>query len=464
MKTWLPALQRGCYAASLALLCLTIGLAPLPFGSVGLPAISVWTAILGIVAVLATAGSRQVSQPWLLLVLWGFCGCWLTVLYFQTAHPAPFLSKLASPLWKQSSELLGDEFRPVISVVRGQPLSSQGPALLATLALSCGFVVGAGRRNARWILGSFAGSGILYAIYGIVSFLIDPTSLLGIEKEAYQTVLTATFVNRNTAAVYFGSCAVIWLLVLCENVHHSAAQPLSWRRLTAKFQGGVSAATAVTLGALFLCLTTMFMTGSRAGSLTSMVGLTIAFLAYFARTLPSRSSFLLASVSVVAAAGILVQTLGGSVTERVDVQGLSDEGRWQTYRSTVRLISDVPYLGTGLGTFAWIFPAYRSGEISIWGVWDRAHNTLLELAVEVGVPMTVLLCIGWVLMFGLLFRGIVIRRRNIAIPAAAMAIFAIATLHSMVDFSLQIPGYAVIFFAVVGAGLAHSFQPAAKPH
>jgi O-antigen ligase len=200
----------------------------------------------------------------------------------------------------------------------------------------------------------------------------------------------------------------------------------------------------------------MFMTGSRAGSLASLFGLAMAFLAYFARTLSSRSSFLVAAICAVAFAGILIQTLGGTVSDRVDVEGLSDEGRLQTYRSTLRLIGDVPWLGTGLGTFAWVFPAYRSAEISSSGVWDRVHNTVLELAVEVGVPMTLLLCAGWLLFFSRLLRGVAIRRQNIALPAAAMAILAIATTHSMVDFSLQIPGFSIIVFAIVGVGLAQS--------
>jgi len=33
----------------------------------------------------------------------------------------------------------------------------------------------------------------------------------------------------------------------------------------------------------------------------------------------------------------------------------------------------------------------------------------------------------------------------------------------MVDFSLQIPGYAIVAFAVVGGGLGQSFRPSPEP-
>ena len=36
-----------------------------------------------------------------------------------------------------------------------------------------------------------------------------------------------------------------------------------------------------------------------------------------------------------------------------------------------------------------------------------------------------------------------------------IAILALA--HSLIDFSLQIPGYAIVVFALLGAGLAQSF-------
>jgi O-antigen ligase len=120
------------------------------------------------------------------------------------------------------------------------------------------------------------------------------------------------------------------------------------------------------------------------------------------------------------------------------------------------MIADHPWFGTGLGTFLWAFPAYRD-DVSLWGIWDRAHSTPLELAADVGVPLAALLVVAWVVGLAVLMRGVRVRRRGRAVPIAGLAVAVLASLHAMVDFSLQIPGYSIIAFTLMGAGLAQSF-------
>ena len=43
-----------------------------------------------------------------------------------------------------------------------------------------------------------------------------------------------------------------------------------------------------------------------------------------------------------------------------------------------------------------------------------------------------------------------------AVLSAALGVAVVALLHSLVDFSMQIPGFAIIVFAIVGAGLSQS--------
>jgi len=122
------------------------------------------------------------------------------------------------------------------------------------------------------------------------------------------------------------------------------------------------------------------------------------------------------------------------------------------------MIAEHPWFGTGLGTFVWSFPSYRSTEVSLFGVWDRAHSTPLELIADLGIPLAVVTGLGWILILALLIRGATRRRRDRMVPLAALSVALICLLHSMVDFSLQVPGYAIVAFAVVGVGLAQSFR------
>ena len=44
------------------------------------------------------------------------------------------------------------------------------------------------------------------------------------------------------------------------------------------------------------------------------------------------------------------------------------------------------------------------------------------------------------------------------VPLAALCASVAGALHSMIDFSLQITGYAVVIAALLGAGLSQSFR------
>jgi hypothetical protein len=91
-------------------------------------------------------------------------------------------------------------------------------------------------------------------------------------------------------------------------------------------------------------------------------------------------------------------------------------------------------------------------------VWDIAHNTLLEIAADMGVPIAALVALGWVTILVTLICGVRHRSRDLIVPISALAVAMLATLHSLVDFSLQIPGYGIVALALIGTGLAQSFS------
>src|SRR5262249_49872949 len=188
--------------------------------------------------------------------------------------------------------------------------------------------------------------------------------------------------------------------------------------------------------------------------------LAVAFVCYAYRYLPPRRLLgTIAGGGILVLAGLVV--LGGDILARFDatgIEGMLDRGRWDVYASTLRMIADRPWFGTGLGTFALAYPAYRSGDTSMWGTWDRAHSTPLELAAELGLPLAGIIFLAWSAVLVILVRGIFVRRRDQIVPTAAFAVALLAILHSLVDFSLQIPGYAMVAFALTGAGLAQSFR------
>ncbi|QAU48761.1 O-antigen ligase family protein [Bradyrhizobium guangzhouense] len=457
MRHWLPNIRWSWSLPSVFILYFVVAFAPFPFGSTNDLSIAFWCLCLGIAMIFAPTRDLRKPHLWMIAGIGLIVAGYAFVLHEQLSdHPwiAPF-----QPIWKQASDLLGVPIAPSASIVKNEAFFALGAPLANILAILLGITVGSDRERARRILWVIAISGALYALYGVLSFLIEPTMILWRDKQFYLGSVTGTFINRNTAAAYFGSCAVIWTLLILEDIRRRLPERhIEWRRLSLDLRAIPLKEISPQLAALLICLMAMFMTTSRAGVGLSLLAMIIATTVFLRRDLPPRTGILIALGSGVAVALGLLQLLGGQVSSRFDSQGLVDEGRVEAWKSTLRIIADNPWFGTGMGTFQWAFPPYRSPNISISGVWDRAHSTPLELASDVGIPLALLVAVGWAAMLGILANGVFGRRRDLVIPLAAAATATLSLLHSCLDFTLQIPGYSIPFFALFGVGLAQSFR------
>jgi O-antigen ligase len=444
------------------ILCLAIGGAPLPFGSRDPITVAFWCFLLGFG--LLFASPRQLRSGHFLLLggIAFIIACYGFVLHEQLAEH-PWIAS-PNPIWAKTSELLGRPLPPSVSIIRGEPFYALGAQLANVLALVLGLIVGADRDRARRSLQVMVWAGVGYAAYGIANLLFDPTAFLWREKTVNTDSLTATFINRNTAAAYFGSCAVACLIMLMASVRRKLpAGPIVWAKLAPKIVSGDQRQIIIRFVMFFVCLSAMFMTGSRGGVLLSLFAMVVAFIVFLGRDLPRAISLVLAVAGAGAVALVLLQFLGGNVESRINAEGLVEQGRLAAYQSALRIIADYPWFGTGLGTFTSIFPAYRSGNISIFGVWNVAHSTPLELAVELGIPLTLVIAAGWIVAIVVLIRGTRRSRRDTVVPHVAFAVSLIALLHSSIDFSLQVSGYAIVVFALVGVGLAQSIHADSLP-
>ncbi|WP_439405856.1 O-antigen ligase family protein [Bradyrhizobium sp. DASA03076] len=457
MHLRLPHIRWSWSLPAVFLLYFVAAGAPFPFGSTNDLSIAFWCLCLGIAVIVAPTRDLRRPHLWMIGGIFVIVAGYTFVLHEQLSdHPwiAPF-----NPIWKQASELLEVPIAPSASIVKNEAFFALGAPLANILAIVLGITVGADRERARRLMWVIAISGALYALYGVASFLIEPTMILWRDKTAYLGSVTGTFINRNTAAAYFGSCAVIWMLLIVEDVRKRVPERhIEWKRLSMDLRSIPPRDIMPQLVALLICLMAMFMTGSRAGVALSLLAMIVSFTVYLRKDLPPRTGIWISLGSGIAVALGLMQLLGGRVSSRFDSQGLVDEGRAEAWKSTLHIIADNPWFGTGMGTFQWAFPPYRSPNISIRGIWDIAHSTPLELASDVGIPLALLVAIAWAIMFIILARGVFGRRRDVIIPLAASATATLSLLHSCLDFTLQIPGYAIPFFALFGAGLAQSFR------
>ena len=114
------------------------------------------------------------------------------------------------------------------------------------------------------------------------------------------------------------------------------------------------------------------------------------------------------------------------------------------------LIDNLPF-GTGFGTFQDVFPGYRDHVCAgINGIWDAAHNSFIEGGMGLGLLFLVLAPVAIALLVRAFLIGLRERQRYRFVPALGLASLLLICLHSLVDFSLQIPAVAFYAAAIFG--------------
>jgi O-antigen ligase len=131
--------------------------------------------------------------------------------------------------------------------------------------------------------------------------------------------------------------------------------------------------------------------------------------------------------------------------------------RWAIWENTIQILKDFPLLGSGLGTFAQIFPMYRSFYFR--GLVTHAENDFLQLASEVGLVGLGLLAILFLFLFfkgGRSIRAEISPQRYIG-RGALTGILALMV-YSLVEKNLQVPANALLYTFLWGLAITPSFQ------
>ena len=126
------------------------------------------------------------------------------------------------------------------------------------------------------------------------------------------------------------------------------------------------------------------------------------------------------------------------------------------YANVNRAIGDNPALGFGYGTFANSYRLYDPLESGVH--YDRAHNTWLENAFELGVPAALLLYLALGGLVWTCLKGVRRRHRDWVYPATGVAASVLVGLHAILDFSLQIPAVAILYACIMGIACAQSYS------
>ena len=192
---------------------------------------------------------------------------------------------------------------------------------------------------------------------------------------------------------------------------------------------------------------TIFLSGSRGG----MIAFVLEIVLFAALTFGKRRSprMALGSMAVcVLVLGFLVFLGKGQILGRL---GDLDPGiRLDITKGCLKMFSHRPVWGWGLGTFPTVYPSYRSFYTNLFV--NEAHNDYAQLLVETGLlgfglMLWFLICLyrhGWPTSRRWEFRW------DGAVSLAALLGCTGILFHSFVDFNLQIPANAALFYVLCG--------------
>ena len=127
-------------------------------------------------------------------------------------------------------------------------------------------------------------------------------------------------------------------------------------------------------------------------------------------------------------------------------------------RDCLRMLFKRPFLGWGLGTFPIVYPQFRSFYSTFFV--NEAHNDYLQLLVETGLAG--FLIAVWFLV--LVFRQAMTKLKDWtetstgALTVAALLGCVGILVHSFLDFNLQIPANAALFYVLCALAAAPALQ------
>jgi O-antigen ligase len=212
---------------------------------------------------------------------------------------------------------------------------------------------------------------------------------------------------------------------------------------------------------------TIFLSGSR-GGMIAIVAELIILAASLVRQKRSLRTAIGIAVFLAIVVGLLVWIGGGELSQRIATAGpghteLSSDIRTYINRDGLRMFLKKPVLGWGLGTFPIVYPEFRTFYTNFFV--NEAHNDYLQLLVEMGLLGFATMLWFVVTLYVRAFKKI----RNWptemsgAVTLACLLGLSGILVHSAVDFNLQIPANAALFYVLCTIAASEPFvKPARK--
>ena len=303
--------------------------------------------------------------------------------------------------------------------------------------------------------------GILEAFYGLFELYNKNPRILFYEKVHYLDSVTGTFVNRNHLSGYLEMVISLCIGLIIARMDLGSLAGLRWReKLLRLSEKGLGTNILLSLGVVIMSVAVIF---SKSRSGVSL--LVFAFILFFGlsmlfiRGTVHQKSWIRKFLTIIFLFILFIALYVGidANLERFALDKILQAERPVVWANTFTIFSDYPLFGTGLGTFASIYPAYEDSKEFFR--YSHAHNDYLEYLAELGIFGFIFLA-GGILI--LLINSFLVwkERRHPWVKGLALGGLVAVTcmlIHSVTDFNLQIPANMVLFSVVLSLTITVSF-------
>ena len=288
-----------------------------------------------------------------------------------------------------------------------------------------------GEKRRKTFLYALSGFGLLVAIFAILQDVSSNHKIYWLREVTNSHAIFGPYVNRNHYAGLMEMLAPFPLVALLN--------------------AGVSGGKRMLLGfASVLMAASVFLSLSRGGMVSIVAEL--LFLAALLR-LQRRQKWAPAVVlaSIFAVVVFLAWFGPGHVLDRISsllaVDG-SGTIRASIVRDSISMVRAHPLLGWGLGTFPDVYPPFRSFYTVNW--INAAHNDYVQMAVETGLAGFFAAVAFLVFVFAGARRNLRSHAGHYTIATVLASVVGVVGIlvHSAVDFNLQIPANAMLFYVL----------------
>lgn len=367
----------------------------------------------------------------------------------------------AHPVWRIAAGIMGRSVAPTISVSPWRSETELMKLVVYVMAFFMALVFARESKRASDLINALIMIGAIYAVYGFALKLMEYSQFelfygmpLGQSHD-----LTGPFVNRDNYATYeglIGLCAasrLAWASWQETNVVHLRTQ-------LSGIANYILRRGAVWLVAGVLAFSIVISTGSRGGNIATWAAATAMILIALAIAVRKRRALLgiICALAVLVIGLLLLQMNGASLASRLNemaANGATDTTRLLLWRDAIAMIHAAPFTGWGLGTYQVVYPLFTRASMPF--IMDKAHNDYLELAAGWGLPAAIAWWAMLIWLVGICWRAIFVRRSNRLFPTLGVGASILVGIHSVFDFSLQMPAIALTYAIILGVGVAQAF-------